>query len=320
MRKSTKIWLIAAACLVLIGCIMFGGVMSMLKWDFTKLSTVKYETNNYEIFEDYQNISIVTDTADIVFVPSENQNTHVLCHEQQNMKHSVTVKEGTLVIEVVDTRKWYEHIGIHFGGPKITVAIPKKQYGTLSVKTDTGDIAIPKNFTFESIAVSGSTGNVANYASALDGIKITTSTGKITVNNVSAGQIDLSVSTGSVAVSAVTCAGDVQIRVSTGKTDLADIQCNNLTSSGSTGSISLSNVIATGKISIQRSTGNVRLHESDAAEIFVETDTGDITGSLLTDKVFIAHTDTGRVDVPGTVTGGKCELRTDTGDISVTVK
>ena len=58
----------------------------------------------------------------------------------------------------------------------------------------------------------------------------------------------------------------------------------------------------------------------DAAEIFIETDTGDITGTLLTEKVFDAHSDTGRVAVPKTGSGGSCKLNTDTGDIKVTVK
>lgn len=42
-------------------------------------------------------------------------------------------------------------------------------------------------------------------------------------------------------------------------------------------------------------------------------------GSLLSDKVFLMQTDTGEVDVPKTVTGGKCEIITDTGDIRIDV-
>ena len=41
MKKSTKVWLLIAACLVLVGSLLFVGVMTMLKWDFSKLSTVK---------------------------------------------------------------------------------------------------------------------------------------------------------------------------------------------------------------------------------------------------------------------------------------
>ena len=292
----------------------------MLKWDFTKLSTDKYETNDYEITEKFKNISIVTDTADIVFLPSENSKTSVSCYEQRNAKHFVAVKDGVLVIEVVDTRKWYEHIGINFSTPKITVYIPQGEYGALFVKSSTGNVEIPKEFKFENIDISESTGNVTNYASASENIIIKTSTGNIRVENVSANTLDLSVSTGGVTVSNVTCEGDVKINVSTGKTNLTDIECRNVVSNGNTGAISLKNVNATENFLIERSTGDVKLDGCDATEISVETDTGDVRGSLLTDKIFIVQTDTGNVDVPKTVTGGKCEITTSTGDINISIK
>ncbi len=320
MRKKTKIWLIIATALILIGCVMFGTVMTMLQWDFTKLSTVKYETNDYGIHEAYKNISIVTKTADIAFVPSENPKTTVLCYEQKNEKHSVAVQEGSLVIEIADTRKWYDHIGINFGTPKITVYIPQGEYGILSVKTITGDVEIPNAFKFESIDVTESTGNITNYASALERIRIKASTGDIRVENVSAGTLDLSVSTGRITVSDVTCVGDVKISVSTGKTNLTNLTCKNLLSNGNTGDISLKNANATEKFSIERSTGAVKLDGCDAAEIFIETDTGDVTGTLLSEKVFIAKTDTGTIAVPKTAVGGRCEITTDTGDICIKIQ
>lgn len=320
MSKAAKIWLITAASLVLIGCIIFGGVMSMLKWDFTKLSTSKYETNNYKINENYSNISIITDTADIVFIVSDNSKCSVECHERENAKHSVTVKDGTLVIAVADSGKWYENIGINFGTPKITVYIPQGEYGSLSVKSSTGDVEIPKGLNFTSIDISENTGDVTCYASALEGIKIKTTTGDIFVKNVSSSSLELSVSTGKVTVSDVRCEGDFKVRVSTGKANLADISCKNLISSGNTGDISLRNVIASEKLSIKRSTGDVKFEGSDAAEIFVQTDTGNVTGTLLSEKVFIAKTDTGRVNIPNSISGGRCEITTDTGDIKISIK
>jgi len=320
MRTRTKVWLIIAASFVLVGGTIFGGVMSMLKWDFTKLSTVKYETNNYEITENFNNISIITDTADVVFVPSENQKASVVCREQKNMKHSVTVQNGKLVIEVVDTRKWYEYIGINLGTLKITVYIPQDEYGALFVKSSTGNVEIPTEFKFENIDISESTGNVTNYASASKNIIIKTSTGNIRVENVSAGTLDLSVSTGGITVSNVTCEGNVKTNVSTGKTNLTNIECKNVVSNGNTGAISLKNVIAAEKFAIERSTGDVKFNGCDAAEIFVKTDTGDVTGSLLSNKVFVVETDTGSADVPKTTTGGKCEITTSTGDINISIK
>ena len=51
----------------------------------------------------------------------------------------------------------------------------------------------------------------------------------------------------------------------------------------------------------------------------MRTHTGDVSGNLLSDKVFITETDTGRIDVPKTTTGGKCEIKTDTGDIRISI-
>ncbi len=319
MSRTAKIWLIIAASLVLIGIIVFGGVMAMLKWDFTKLSTNKYETNNYEINENYSNISIVTNTADIVFVATDNSECSVVCYEQKKVNHSVSVKDGTLVIEVVDTRKWYEHIGINFKTPSITVYIPRGEYGALSVNGKTGDVQIAKDFSFASIDIKQSTGDVTSYASASEGIKIKTTTGNICLENLSAGSLDLSVSTGKVAVSGITSSGDVAIGVTTGKAFLTDIKCKSVISNGDTGDISLKNVIASEKFSIERNTGDVNFDRSDATEIFVKTDTGDVEGSLLTDKVFITKTDTGRINVPSSVTGGRCEITTDTGNIKISI-
>ena len=81
----------------------------------------------------------------------------------------------------------------------------------------------------------------------------------------------------------------------------------------------MADVIAVGMISVERSTGDVKLDSCDAGEISVTTDTGDVTGSLLTDKVFITQTDTGRVNVPETTSGGKCRIFTDTGDIQIEI-
>lgn len=318
MEKKTKIWLLIATSLVLIGCILFAGVMSMLEWDFTKLSTTKYETNTYEVSDAFDGISIDTTTADIVFVLSDNGKCRVECHEEEKAKNSVTVEEGILNIKLVYERAGY--FGLNIGSPKITVYLPKTEYTSLLIDESTGDIEIPKDFSFNNVDISLSTGDVNFNASASEMIKIKTSTGDIRVENISAGTLDLSVSTGKVTVSSVTCEGDITVGVSTGKAYLTDIACKNVISSGSTGDISLDNVIAAKKFYIERSTGDVRFENSDATEIFVETGTGYVTGTLLTDKVFIIQTDTGNVDVPKNVDGGRCEIITNTGDIKITIK
>ena len=257
------------------------------------------ETKEYEINDKFSDIEIITDTADIEFILSENLNTSVVCAEQKNINHSVRVKDNTLLIKVDDNRKWYEYININFGKNKITIYLPKNEYGELFIDSDTGNINIPNNFNFNSIDIIDDTGNVKNYASVNDNIKIKTSTGNIHIENINANIIDLSASTGNI--------------------KMVNAKCVNLLSKVDTGNVLLKNVVATEKFIIETDTGDVKFVASDASDIFVKTDTGNVTGSLLTDKVIFAESDTGNIDVPKVIADEKCEVITDTGDIKITV-
>jgi len=318
--NNAKNWLSVAFFLVLLGGTIFAAAMSMLQWDFTKLSTVQYETNDYKITDDYKNISIVTDTADIVFALSEDKSSTVTCFEAKTEKHKVEISDGTLTIQIKDTRKWYENIGIFFRAPQITIMLPQKQYGELLMKSSTGDVEIPGDLKFESIDISVNTGDVISCASALENVGIKTTTGRIFIENISAETLDLSATTGGITVTNAMCVGDMTTKVSTGKTVLSNITCSNIASDGDTGDISLNHVIAAESMTVKRNTGDIKFDNSDAAEIFAETDTGDVTGTLQSSKVFIIQTDTGDVTVPQSVSGGKCEIRTGTGDVKLKVK
>ncbi|MBQ4641800.1 MAG: DUF4097 family beta strand repeat protein [Oscillospiraceae bacterium] len=318
MNRKTKIWLIAATALVILGLVMFAGVMSAYSWDFDELGIERFGTSGVTTNEQIRDISIQTDTADIVFLPAEDGVCKVICYEKESERHSVTVQDGVLTIRA-EKKKWYENIGISFDTPEITVYLPGREYGKLLIKESTGDVEIPDVFRFESVDITTSTGDVETEASVAETLKIKTSTGDIQVKNVTADTLDLSVSTGHITVANVTCEGDIQTSVSTGKTNITDLKCKNLLSYGDTGDLFLHNVVAGESFSIVRSTGDVNFVACDAGQILVKTDTGDVTGSLLTDKIFLAQTDTGSVNVPKTTSGGKCEITTDTGDIKLEI-
>ena len=318
--NKTKIWLIVAAIFIIVGVFIFGGAVSMIKWDFKKLVTNQLETNNYNFNEKFQNITIITDTSDVEIIYSATDSAIVNCIENKNMKHSVSVKDDTLFIEINDTRKWYEHIGIFFGKPSITVFIPSIDYGVLSVKSGTGDVNVSENFKFEAVDISGSTGIVRMDASATGIVKVKTSTGNIELNKANAQNFDLSVSTGRVLVSDVNCENEMKIKVSTGDCELSNVKCKKLVTNGSTGDVSLNNTVAEESFYIERNTGDVKLNSCDADnEIYIETTTGHVKGSLLSNKIFNVKTDTGRINVPKSQMGGDCEIKTSTGNIKITI-
>ena len=109
-------------------------------------------------------------------------------------------------------------------------------------------------------------------------------------------------------------------RVSTGRVKLVGLACGNLSTDGSTGDVTLKDTVASGAFRIERSTGDVKFDNADAGEINVKTSTGDVTGTLRSEKIFFAESDTGKISVPKSITGGKCEITTETGDIDIEIK
>ncbi len=324
MSRSAKILLVLAAVFVVLGLVIFSAAMIATNWDFTKLNTVNYETNRHEISEQFSDISVTTETADVVFLPSQDGKCTVVSYEAENARHTVSVQNGTLNIKLADTRRWYEHITFFsIGSPKITVYLPETEYASLEVRTDTGDVNIPKDFSFEGIKISTDTGDVSSKAPFAGAMTVATDTGDINIINICSeehgGRIDIETDTGRVKLSRVNCKS-LDIESDTGDVTLDDVVSSGdvLVESG-TGDVTLSGVLSIGKLSIESDTGDVKFDKSDAAEIFVETDTGDVTGTLLSNKLFTVKTVTGDVDVPVSVAGGRCEITTATGDVELRI-
>lgn len=320
MSTAKKVWIIVAAALILVGALVFVIVMSLNNWDFMRLSTKKFQTSEYIISDSFENIDIKSDTAKISFLPSADGNVRVVCYEEEKIKNEVSVKNGTLTILRNDTRKWYDHIGIfNFGSAKITVYLPEGEYGALKINSHTGDINVSSNFKFAGADVLVSTADVSFEASTVGLLKIHTSTGDIKVVNASVGELDLEVTTGDVTVADVNCLCNVTLDVDTGDAKLENVRCKSFISEGDTGYLVMNNVLASEKFDIERDTGDVKFTDCDAAEIDIETSTGDVIGTFLVEKVVFASTDTGRVDVPKSTNGGRCEITTDTGDIKIRI-
>lgn len=315
MKNSVKNCLSVGAALVLVGALLFAGAMTACGWDFSLLDTQRYETNTHTVTGDIQSISLYTDTADILLVPSTDGRCVLECYEPEDRKHEVTVEDGALILRAVEERIWYRNMGIHTRDPKITVYLPDTVYGRLHIESDTGDVEIPAGFSFTDISVTTATGDILLQSSASGDISLRAGTGSIRAETLSADNLSVKVSTGRVTLSEVICPGDISLRVSTGRASLTDTRCGSFRTEGSTGDITLKNVIATESFHIVRTTGDVCLDCCDAGEITVKTSTGDVSGTLLTEKNITAHTATGKMELPQTGIGGPCHITTSTGSI-----
>lgn len=316
MRTHRKIWITAAALLAA-GAAICGISFAAGGFDVQFLNSAHFVTNAHEVSEPFQNISIQCDTGDVLFAASEDGICRVTCFEDEKEPHQVRVDSGTLTIDRPESRRY--RIGLFLDSPKITVALPETAYETLQIRTDTGEAVIPDLFSFSQIDAEADTGSVSLAASASGAVTVQTETGDIEIHDMTAGSIALSSDTGQILVRNTSCTGMVETGTDTGDIELSDVTCTDFTSTGSTGDLHLQNVLASGAFHILGDTGDVRFEQCDAGTITVKTDTGNVKGTLLTEKIFLTKTDTGRVNVPKTVSGGQCDITTDTGDIDIRV-
>ncbi len=280
MKKGTIAWLIVAAIFIIAGGTVFVGAMKALNWDFSGLSTFEYVEYQMEITEKYRHITVRTKTANVIFELSNEDKTEVYFTEQENMHHTAEVRGGILVIELHDTRKWYEYIGINFNPQTVKIVLPAGSYGELMVDNGTGDVKIPKELTFESVGIQTSTGSVSLEAAV---------------------------------------EGRAYLRATTGDLFVFSGKIGSLAAFAGTGSVSLWDTEVTEEAKIEVGTGDVLLQRFDAAEIEINTSTGDVRGSLASGKQFDAKSGTGKVRVPENSEGGSCKIYASTGNIDIKI-
>ena len=169
MKKSV-LWAIAAFLFVLVAGISL--------YSFANPSEL--ETCKYEINENFNDITVIVDTADIQIIISENANSYVVCEEENSAKHSVVVKENMLRVEADDNSKWYENLKVNLHTPKITVYLGKSECGNISLKTDTGNVFLENVIATGKLSIDIDTGNVDFEACDASEIYIKTDTGNVT--------------------------------------------------------------------------------------------------------------------------------------------
>ena len=294
MKKRTKIAILISVTLILIGIIAIVGASAAIGFDFRRLDTESYKADRQQIDDVFNSINIDANICDISLIPSNDGVCRIEYQTDEDTDFSFKVENGTLT--VTESREPVIKFSISFKETYIRLYLPESQYSSLSINTDTSDVAIPSSFSFETAKILTDTGEVEYYAAVKNRLSIETDTGDVDISKISTD-------------------GEITIKTDTGDIEADGVNCADFTAESDTGEISFDNVISKNTIEIKSNTGDVELDRCDASSLLIETDTGDVEGELLTEKVFITETDTGHIRVPKTSSGGRCEIITNTGDI-----
>lgn len=277
--KRTAIAILIAVLVVAIGAGLCLAGLSAVNFKFDKLDRTEYTTNTYTFSDPIREIDIQGDTADVELLPAEDGVCRVACFESDREKYDVSSNDGRLIIRPRSKGSW-SLFSFPFKSPKISVYLPADTYDLLKAHLDTGDITADRALSFDTVDVS------------LD-------TGDLTLSGVQARQITAHSDTGNLRV------GDMT-------PESADLSVH-------TGKLDVYNVICTGDLRCESSTGDIRLTDVDGANLYLKASTGDILGTIRTEKVFVASSSTGDVSVPSGTAGGRCEASTSTGVIRLNI-
>ena len=199
MKKSTKVWLFLAAVFCVAGFILIGYTFILIKGDFHKLNSVPHITNQYEITEEFYNITINVSTVDVQILPSPDSACTVVCHEKETLVHDVFVKDGALLITENDILTWTDYIeGINFDDTYITIYLPESWYQNITISISTGDVQM-NDFAFDNLNIEVSTGDIKlENVIVHEGLFIDGGTGDVDFTSCDANRMDITLSTGDV--------------------------------------------------------------------------------------------------------------------------
>ena len=146
----------------------------------------------------------------------------------------------------------------------------------------------------------GSTNDITvNEGVIFEDVNIKLSTGDINLNIKEVNLLEISSSTGDIIINDLNVKDYMKIHVSTGDVKLIDVKVGN-------------------DFNLNGGTSEVKLERFDAKNITVKVSTGDVTGSLLSPKMFDVKTSTGKIIIPESKVGGVCKIRTSTGNVIIT--
>lgn len=114
--------------------------------------------------------------------------------------------------------------------------------------------------------------------------------------------------------------GEQTLQTDSGSVTLQNISGSSLNAGSSSGTILVENACYTGNLLARTTSGEILLNGADAGTLELFSSSGDISGNLLSPKIFITETSSGHVRIPPSDEGsGTCHASTVSGNISISL-
>ena len=295
MRKSVLIAIIIAVSCILLGAVLSCAAIFTVGFRFEDLETVEMIFGEYTITEDFSAIDIQTTSADVRLMLAEDDVCRIEYATRSGVSYDVT--NGTLFVETEKT----EYISIiHFTRESeyVNIYLPRDRYESLIVDTASGDIYVFPAFETVKIAeLSSTSGDISFIGTVSDSLTIDSTSGSILIRELNAKTVHVSTTSGEITLNSV--------------------YATTVFAKTTSGDVELESVTAKEKLTVRTNSGDIELY-CDAGELYLESTSGDIEGSIGSAKHYIVDTTSGSVRIPPNDKDADiCEIHTTSGDIEI---
>lgn len=324
MKKSTIVILIVSLCLLVSGVIICGGVLLLydnFAFDFENNGNVSYAERTETLSEKFVNVDADSLSGGIELFPSSADECVIECSESDNVRFDIKVDGDTLMVKRIDTRKWYQFIRIGFSKEYIKIYLPQGEYKDIALKTSSGKIVVNDGLTCDNLTATSTSGSIRAYTlNAEDTIELYSTSGSVVADTITAKNLTTSSTSGKTTIGNLEISGALDANATSGNIEISQVNCNSVSVDNSSGSIVLSGVISESSFDVSNTSGKIELLGCDAQSLDIKNISGGVRGTLLSDKVFVASSTSGKVRVPDTTQGGVCKVRTTSGSIDIDIK
>ncbi len=315
-----KTVLIIAGILLVVGALLVGAGWVLLQKYPTNMNTVKDSVYEYHVSELPKQINITAIDSRVEIRPTEGDVWKVACMDKEKLYHTVDLTDGVLTVKQIDTRAWYEHIGILNGFQNLTVTVylPEQVYESLSIHSTSGSIKVAESLAFSNASLQNTSGSISCSSRVTGSLNLKNTSGSITVDGSVGGDLNAKNTSGSIRILGGV-KGDLNVTNGSGRIEVKNATPTSATIKNTSGGIDLIDVVCQETCEVTNTSGSIELDRCDAASFDLKNTSGGIRGSILTDKTFDCHSTSGSVHTPGNGEGGTFKARTTSGGIKITI-
>ena len=317
MKKAKKSPIALAIVFICIGIALILSSLLLSGFDLSFASSLQFTAKEHKVTLPFDSIQVEDIDCNVVLRPSKDNTCTVVGDETSKLFNVVSVENGTLTVRRRDERAWHERILV-FGeaNPTLTVYLPVREYDTLSLQTTAGDLRAQAPFVFRKATLKSVSGDVHLTAAIRESLSLSTTSGSIFAEGQTLPSLNASSTSGSITLRRIS-ANELKLFSDSGKIRVEDgVTVETLEAHTTSADMLLSGVTVKKTLHVIGVSGNVALFDTEFADAYVETESGNVAGTLRSQKKFDIQTVSGVVLHPECNEGAPLCVRTVSGNVS----